>query len=42
MKDEIDVRVESVKIQVEELGIKAKENVDKLRNKILKYDLIIL
>ena len=38
MKDEIDVRVESVKNQVDELGIKAKEKVDKLRNEFLKYD----
>ena len=36
IKDEIDVRVESVKIQVEELGIKAKEEVDRLRNEFLR------
>ena len=38
IKDEIDVRVKSVKIQIEELGIKAKEEVDKLRNEFLKYN----
>ena len=36
MKDEIDVKVETAKIQVEELSIKAKEKVDRLRNYFLK------
>ena len=32
MKDEIEIRVESAKTQVEEIGNRFKEKVDKLRN----------
>ena len=35
-EEEIDIRVESVKIQVEEIGNKVKEKLQIMRNEILK------
>ena len=36
IEEEIDIRVESVKIQVEEIGNKVKEKLQIMRNEILK------